>query len=233
MSEENLIYNSSDWKTLSFTYVEYPRDDAFGKFMAILALAPLWVGSAFTGLILRCRDLHTIAFFIGVLLNEGLNMTLKYVIREPRPAVRSNYYVEFGMPSSHSQFMFFFTTYTVLFLLKRLHHNSPLEKVVRGVVIALCSIVTALVCYGRIYLLYHTISQVVIGALIGALYGIVWFLFVHVILSPYVFPRIVSWKISELLLIRDTSLIPNILFFEYTATRQECRVRSRKNMKMQ
>lgn len=24
MSEENLIYNSSEWKTLSFTYVEYP-----------------------------------------------------------------------------------------------------------------------------------------------------------------------------------------------------------------
>lgn len=60
-----------------------------------------------------------IAFFVGTLLNECLNMTLKYMIREPRPAVRNNYYVEFGMPSSHSQFMFFFTTYTILFLLKR------------------------------------------------------------------------------------------------------------------
>lgn len=115
----------------------------------------------------------------------------------------------------------------------RLHHNSPLEKIVRGLVIALCTMVTALVCYGRIYLLYHTVSQVVVGATIGAAFGVLWFLFVHVILTPYVFPRVVSWKISELLLIRDTSLIPNILFFEYSATRQECRARSRKNMKMQ
>jgi len=233
MSEDSLVYNSSDWKTLSFTYVEYPKGDVFGKFLGILSLAPLWIGSAFTGLILRCRDLHTIAFFIGTLLNEVLNMTLKYMIQEPRPASRKNYYVEFGMPSSHSQFMFFFSTYTILFLLKRLHHNSPLEKIVRGIVIVACLVGTVLVCYGRIYLLYHTLSQVFVGAIIGAILGVTWFMFVHAILTPYVFPRIVSWKISELLLIRDTSLIPNILFFEYSATRQECRARSRKNMKKQ
>lgn len=82
-------------------------------------------------------------------------------------------------------------------------------------------------------MLYHTVSQVIVGAFIGVALGILWFVFVHVILTPYVFPIIVSWKISELLLIRDTSLIPNILFFEYSATRQESRARSRKNMKMQ
>lgn len=25
MSEDSLVYNSSDWKTLTFTYVEYPK----------------------------------------------------------------------------------------------------------------------------------------------------------------------------------------------------------------
>ena len=83
--------------------------------MAILALTPLWIGSAFTGIILRCRDLHTvskylqftdtmfiiniddylqIAFFAGTLLCEALNMFLKYSIREPRPATRNSYYGE-------------------------------------------------------------------------------------------------------------------------------------------
>jgi dolichyldiphosphatase len=94
-------------------------------------------------------------------------------------------------------------------------------------------VVTALVCYGRLYLMYHTLSQVVVGSIIGLVTGLVWFVFVHSLLTPYVFPKIVSWRISELLLIRDTSLIPNILFFEYTATRQESRARLRKNMKMQ
>lgn len=101
----------------------------------------------------------------------------------------------------------------------------------RIVAIVVCSTVTVLVCYGRIYLLYHTVSQVFVGAFIGISVGFLWFFVVHVILTPYVFPRIVSWKISELLLIRDTSLIPNVLFFEYTRARQESLARSRKNMK--
>ena len=92
---------------------------------------------------------------------------------------------------------------------------------------------TLLVCFGRVYLLYHTTSQVIAGAFVGLVFGVLWFLFVHVILTPFVFPRVVTWKISELLLIRDTSLIPNILLFEYTRTRMECQARSRRSMKMQ
>lgn len=118
--------------------------------------------------------------------------------------------------------------------INRLHNNSPYEKLFRMFAISACLLNTALVCYGRVYLLYHTINQVIVGALIGALAGFLWFFFVHSILTPYVFPKIVSWKISEFLLIRDTSLIPNIMFFEYTATRQESRARLRKNLqKMQ
>lgn len=42
----------------------------------------------------------------------------------------------------------------------------------------------------------------------------------------------VSRRISEYLLLRDTTLIPNILWFEYTNTRQEARARSRKLISM-
>ncbi|CAO1443990.1 unnamed protein product [Diamesa hyperborea] len=221
------VYRASEWKPLTFSYVEYPIDDPFGKLMAILALAPLWVVSAFTAVILRNRDLHTIFFFIGTVLNEWMNMALKYAIKEPRPVVRDIYYVQYGMPSSHAQFMFFFTTYTILFCIKRLHQNSLVEKLIRVLVISTCIISTALICYGRIYLLYHTLSQVIVGALLGLAFGGFWFTLVHVFLTP-LFPKIVAWRISELFLIRDTTLIPNILFFEYTATRQETRARNRK-----
>lgn len=39
-------------------------------------------------------------------------------------------------------------------------------------------------------------------------------------------------KLSEYLLLRDTTLIPNILWFEYTVTRQEARARTRKLISM-
>lgn len=96
MSEDTLIYNSSEWKSLSFSTVEYPKgkiywlllqthhqslldfvwfaDDAFGKFLALLALSPLWVGSVFMGLILRCRDLHTVSTFKYWLVRQTLHL---------------------------------------------------------------------------------------------------------------------------------------------------------------
>lgn len=39
-------------------------------------------------------------------------------------------------------------------------------------------------------------------------------------------------KISEFFLLRDTTLIPNILWFEYTVTRKETRARQRKQISM-
>lgn len=35
-------------------------------------------------------------------------------------------------------------------------------------------------------------------------------------------------KVSEFFLLRDTTLIPNVLWFEYTNSRQEARARGRK-----
>ncbi|KAJ7414161.1 hypothetical protein WISP_85583 [Willisornis vidua] len=74
-----------------------------------------------------------------------------------------------------------------------------------------------------VYLLYHTWSQVLYGGVAGSIMAIAWFAFTQEILTP-LFPRIAAWPISEFFLIRDTSLIPNILWFEYTVTRAEARV---------
>ncbi|XP_020730595.1 dolichyldiphosphatase 1 isoform X2 [Odocoileus virginianus] len=87
--------------------------------------------------------------------------------------------------------------------------------------------VAFLVSYSRVYLLYHTWSQVLYGGIAGGLMAIAWFVFTQEVLTP-LFPRIAAWPISEFFLIRDTSLIPNVLWFEYTVTRAEARNRQRK-----
>lgn len=107
-----------------------------------------------------------------------------------------------------------------------MNNNSPVEKATRLFVVLFCWLATLIVCFSRIYLQYHTWAQVIVGSLLGCVSGTVWFAFIQW-LTPF-FPYVVSWKISEFLLIRDTTLIPNILWFEYTATRQETRARSRK-----
>ncbi|KAF4789145.1 Dolichyldiphosphatase 1 [Turdus rufiventris] len=206
------------WRPVSLTHVEYPAGDFSGQLLAYLSLGPIFIIVGFVTLIIFKRELHTrasvegslrgddtavfpsqISFLGGLVFNEGVNWLIKNVIREPRPCeeAHSTVTTKYGMPSSHSQFMWFFSVYSFLFL------------------------------YLRVYLLYHTWSQVLYGGVAGSIMAIAWFVFTQEILTP-LFPRIAAWPISEFFLIRDTSLIPNILWFEYTVTRAEARNRQRK-----
>ncbi|XP_046734717.1 dolichyldiphosphatase 1-like [Diprion similis] len=223
-----------EWVPLSLTLVEYPAGDLIGKFLALISLMPFAVIAGFLTLVLFRRDLHTIAFLGGVVVNEVVNFSLKHAIREARPIRREVIYTEYGMPSAHTQFMWFFATYATIFVFVRLHHNNNStvsERFWRITIIASCVGVATLVAFSRIYLQYHSIAQVLCGVIVGIFVGSIWFLVTHLVLTPF-FPIIVSWRISEYLLLRDTTLIPNVLWFEYTNARAEARARSRKLVSM-
>lgn len=103
-------------KPVGITFVEYEEGDAVGMFLAYISLTPIFIGVAFCSLIMFRRQLRTIAFFLGIILNEGFNYLLKHQIRELRPERGVYSAIAYGMPSSHSQFMGFFCTFLMLFL---------------------------------------------------------------------------------------------------------------------
>ncbi|XP_077624490.1 dolichyldiphosphatase 1 isoform X1 [Crocuta crocuta] len=222
----------ASWRPVTLTHVEYPTGDLCGHLLAYLSLSPVFVIVGFVTLIIFKRELHTISFLGGLALNEGVNWLIKHVIQEPRPCGGPHEAVsnKYGMPSSHSQFMWFFSVYSCLFLYLRMHqtNNARFLDLLWRHVLSLGLVTAAfLVSYSRVYLLYHTWSQVLYGALAGSLMAVAWFVFTQEVLTP-LFPRIAAWPISEFFLIRDTSLIPNVLWFEYTVTRAEARNRQRK-----
>lgn len=47
-------------------------------------------------------------------------------------------------------------------------------------------------CVPRVYLLYHTWSQVIYGGVSGVVMGVVWFFITQEVLTP-VFPKIAAW----------------------------------------
>ncbi|XP_048368701.1 dolichyldiphosphatase 1 [Sphaerodactylus townsendi] len=218
---------SVPWKSVSLTHVEYPAGDLTGRLLAYVSLGPIFIIVGFATLIVFKRELHTISFLGGLLLNEGVNWLIKNIIREPRPCaeIHSSVYSKYAMPSSHSQFMWFFSIYSFLFLYFRMHQTNNarfLDLLWRHVLTLLLLTVAFLVSYSRVYLMYHTWSQDHHRSVSVRLS-----IFTQEILTP-LFPRIAAWPISEFFLIRDTSLIPNILWFEYTVTRTEARTRQRK-----
>lgn len=90
----------------------------------------------------------------------------------------------YGMPSSHAQFVAFFSVSLTLFLLLRHnpHHPNttssthvPTSLVERLALAALSLVCAGAVAQSRIYLNYHTPRQVYAGCIAGAAFAILWF----------------------------------------------------------
>jgi len=111
-----------------------------------------------------------------------------YDCRCPSPRVQTDcpaaemYGKGYGMPSSHAQFVAFFSLSLSLFLLLR-HVPTPptsyspssfVERLLLSLVACLCA---AAVAASRVYLNYHTPKQVLAGVAAGISSAVVWFLF--------------------------------------------------------
>jgi len=227
--------DSSDdkkWVSFSLTHVEYPKGDLFGKILAVSSLFPVFIVCSLVTLVLFRREMHTVTFLIGQLGNEVLNYVIKHIVKEKRPSMRdlSNMHVKYGWPSSHAQFIWFFAFYLTLFVNFRCHNRSisPCFFNVWKLIVTTASFCLAgVVTYSRVYLGYHTLNQVVWGAAIGSVVSLIWFVLTQFVFAP-LFPMFVHSKLGEFFMIRDSSLIPDVLWFEYTISRNEARVRSRK-----
>lgn len=198
--------------------------------MAWISMLPiLYIIGLFT-LVLTRRDLTTIFYFIGCILSEITNTIFKHVIKQPRPiqsSKRSGKFSKYGMPSDHSQMMFYCSTFYILLIVFRFYWKTfnRLNQIIgKSIMIIIATVSAILVAYSRIYLEYHTYEQVMVGAFIGIATGCVWFFLVHNIFAKY-FYKITTWKISENLMIRDYSNIPNVLLFQYTVERNEANIR--------
>jgi len=135
--------------------------------------------------------------FAGQMACEALNWILKRYIKEERPRGRlsarllpnhgTNRMIEmhgkgYGMPSSHAQFVSFFSVTLALFLLFRhVPHptdtHTPFSLGGRFLLSVLALVCAGAVAVSRIYLSYHTPKQVMVGCAAGAAFALVWFAF--------------------------------------------------------
>lgn len=149
-------------KPVSFFLVEYDHLDHWGYLLAFLSFTPPFLvaiqAAAYVTLLIASksaqgRRLRNAANFagtllLGQLLNEILNLVLKNGFRQPRPSSLSNY-KDFGMPSSHAQFMAF------LAAIFPSTASAVTRKILKWPIIpslainAACYLGTALIAYGR------------------------------------------------------------------------------------
>jgi len=111
---------------------------------------------------------------------EALNFALKRLLKQERP--KQMHGKGYGMPSSHAQFVAFFSISLTLFLLfrhipkKATPSHTPLNLTARVGLSGLALANAGLVAWSRIYLSYHTPKQVLVGCIAGSLSAFLWFI---------------------------------------------------------
>ncbi|CAF1007011.1 unnamed protein product [Adineta steineri] len=129
-----------------------------------------------------------------------------------------------GMPSDHAQTFFYFMTYLAIFvILKSQMPGTPRIRSMRNRFLVVAQLITAsIVAYSRVYLHYHTVLQVVVGAFVGTGLGCVWYYFVNYHFMKYV-PFIIEQPLAKFFLIRDYTPIPRIIHFQYESEYAEAK----------
>lgn len=114
------------------------------------------------------------------------------------------------------QSFLFYVVFSLLLLSFLVFKNAPnkqcqLPEFAGRHMLSLGLLTTAfLVSYSRVYLLYHTCSQVLYVGIAGSIMVITFIAFAQGVLTP-LFPSIAAWLISEFFLIQDMNLIPSVL----------------------
>lgn len=207
-------------KAVTLTHVRYRRGDSLGHFLAWVSLIPVFIslGGFVTHFLFR-REIQCLCFAFGLLFSQFLNELIKSSVQQSRPETCAALEMcdSHGWPSSHSQYMFFFSVYFSLLCLSGTGGGVPSRR--WRFFIALFPWPSAiLTLYSRVYLGYHTVAQVFAGAILGLFLGVLWFWIVNNLLVDY-FPSIEESAIGRFLYIKDTSHIPNVLKFEYDSAR--------------
>lgn len=139
-----------------------------------------------------------------------VNFALKRLIKEERP--RRIHGKGYGMPSSHAQFVTYWSVFVALFLLFRhvpankSKSSRPWSLFQRLVVCAFCGLLAAATGWSRVYLEYHTSKQVVVGSAVGAACAVGWFVVIAVARQTGWLDWALDQPVSRLLRVRDLAV---------------------------
>ncbi|WBW71703.1 palmitoyl protein thioesterase/ dolichol pyrophosphate phosphatase fusion protein Pdf1 [Schizosaccharomyces osmophilus] len=184
-----------------FSHFFYHVDDFWKSIMELFSLIPQIIGIMYLTVMVTNRELDTFMQFGGQVTNEVLNYVIKIVVKHPRPS-DIVYGVGYGMPSSHSQFMGYFTAYMISWVYKyrkeEWSHISSLAKMGLYCGLSLC------VCSSRYLLSYHSLSQVIVGFTAGFVFGYLWCWFTGQLRLLGITKWILEFPAIEWVYIKDT-----------------------------
>lgn len=186
------------------TYVVYDPKDALGLISVHFSLFPIYTMVFYASWFLLTREIEPVIVVAGHLVSEIVNKIAKRFLKEPRPEFHREFgtgSLTYGMPSAHGQHMGFFAGYFVCIVIFKINHLSMIQKYFGCFLLAFACIG---VCFSRVYLMYHTTQQVVVGTLFGILLGCLYFIFSSILRDVGVVDWVLSWPFVRYFYIKDS-----------------------------
>jgi len=137
----------------------------------------VFISSLLEGIIFQ--DNRGLVFFIVLVINSIVNLILKALLwkntpntERPKDGPELACGDKYGMPSGHSQFVWCFAIFWILYI----SYSKIFVNKVANVLSILCLLFIAIiVSQSRIFIKCHTRYQVIVGALIGSIVAIILF----------------------------------------------------------
>lgn len=137
-------------------------------FEATLNRLSKWlVAGLFAVVLLWRHDAEALWAAMGSVLNSALSIILKRILNQERPV--SHLRSDPGMPSSHAQSIFYSVMFIILSMVEWMGMNE-VTLIFAGLSLAFGSYLSWL----RVTQRFHTISQVVVGAVLGLCFSLLW-----------------------------------------------------------
>ena len=116
--------------------------------------------------VLYYQDALCVVLLLGAICNSLMGKLWKIMIGEKRPTKSNKTFTSYGMPSSHSNSLFYFVAYLSLYIYEHYEFIYALQ-------ICICMVIyTNIICYYRVYRSHdHTIPQIIAGMLHGLVVG--------------------------------------------------------------
>lgn len=207
------------------TYIVYDPSDLVSTVCVQFSLLPIYIMVFYTSWFLITREIEPVIAVGGHLVGEILNKIIKHLVKQPRPDFhkdfgQSSYGLTYGMPSAHSQFMGFFAAYFML----NVWHRVPIRRPQKILVSACLALAAVLVAFSRVYLLYHTPQQVMVGVLVGVSAGVVFYPVVSILREVGVVEWVLNWPVVRYFYVKDSYYRCYQLFeAEYRHYRKTCK----------
>lgn len=131
-----------------------------------------------------------------------MSSVLKDIIAQPRPQPQL-YLDEYGMPSSHTVFAFYFG-FMILFQIISIPKDQ-MHILFKLFYIAVVIFLTCFVGFARVYLEYHSVPQVLAGGIIGIISAAIVFTLSKLPFMKYCFEQLCGSWIGRFLLLRNYS----------------------------